>query len=155
MTTLSARFTTVLLAVASLALLVCGIFNLAQQGYHLPSDGVSWLDSPEGVKAWTVTPSGAGYQAGIREGDRLKSINGKRVERALDAGRAVSQIGVWSRSVYDLDRRCQAFQTTVVITPETVPKGILGYLEIVGLLYLGITAITLRRRMAGPAGKNQ
>ena len=150
MTTLSARFTTVLLAVASLALLVCGIFNLAQQGYQLPSDGVSWLDSPEGVKAWTVTPSGAGYQAGIREGDRLKSINGKRVERALDAGRAVSQIGVWSRAVYDLDRRGQAFQTTVVITPETVPKGILGYLEIVGLLYLGIGAFILFRRWTAP-----
>src|SRR5947207_14135977 len=105
MTTLSARFTTVLLAVASLALLVCGIFNLAQQGYHLPSDGVAWLDSPEGVKAWTVTPSGAGYQAGIREGDRLTSISGKRVERALDAGRAVSRIGRWSGTLFDRDRR--------------------------------------------------
>src|SRR5690242_6683796 len=109
---LGARFTTVLLAVLSLTLLAFGILNFEQQAYQLPTDGVSWLDTAEGVEAWIVAPDGPGYRAGIRKADRLRSIGGRRIERSTDAAREVFQTGVWSQVTYELDRHGRAYQTT-------------------------------------------
>jgi two-component system NtrC family sensor kinase len=147
---LGARFTTVLLAVLSLTLLAFGILNFEQQAYQLPTDGVSWLDTAEGVEAWIVAPDGPGYRAGIRKADRLRSIGGRRIERSTDAAREVFQTGVWSQVTYELDRHGRAYQTTVVITPQTHSKPIQGYLEVVGLLYLGMGAFILLRRWTAP-----
>ena len=68
---LGARFTTVLLAVLSLTLLAFGILNFEQQAYQLPTDGVSWLDTAEGVEAWIVAIDGPGNCADVRKADRL------------------------------------------------------------------------------------
>src|SRR5690242_20525449 len=131
----------------SLTLLVFGIVNFEQQGrYHPPTDGISWLDSPEGAEAWIVTPEGPGYRAGIREGDRLESIDGQRIGSSVEAVPAVFRAGAWSKATYHLNRQGQSFQATVVIAPQTDSRPIRGYLELVGLLYLGIGAFILFRR---------
>ena len=150
-TTLLQRLATVSLALLSVALLVCGIINYQQQGrVQLPDDGVSWLDSAEGVKAWIVTPTGPGYRAGVHEGDVLKAINGRPVARAADAVRAIFEAGLWSKANYELSRQGQAFETTVVITAQSDSRSVRGYLELVGLLYLGIGAFILIRRWSAP-----
>lgn len=47
------RFTTIMLALLSLILVVFGVLNFQQRRlYQLPDDGVSWVDTSEGVKAW-------------------------------------------------------------------------------------------------------
>ena len=66
--------------------------------------------------------------------------------------------GLWSKAAYELDRHGQAFHTVVVIAPETTPqtdsRPIRGYLEIVGLLYLGIGAFILFRRWTAPQSRH-
>jgi len=136
-TTLLQRLVTVSLALLSLALLVCGIINYQQQGrVQLPDDGVTWVDSDQGVRAWIVAPTGPGYRAGVHEGDILKTIDSQPIGQAADAVKAIFEAGLWSKATYELARQGQPFETTVVITAQTDLKSIRGYLELVGLLYL-------------------
>ena len=49
------RLTTLSLALLSLVLVGFGVLNYQQRGlYQVPDDGVSWLESPQGVTAWIV-----------------------------------------------------------------------------------------------------
>lgn len=150
-TRLPFRFTTVLLALLSLTLVVFGVLNFQQRSrYQLPEDGVSWVDSAQGITAWIIAPDGPGERAGIREGDTLEAINGRPMRRAVDAVREVFHSGVWSQAAYDLVRRGEKFQTTVVIAPQDQSSSIRHYLELVGLLYLFIGTFILVRRWTAP-----
>src|SRR5581483_6069619 len=94
------RFTTALVTLLSLVLVTLAVLNFQQRRrYQQPEDGVSWVDSPEGVVAWIVAKGGPGDRAGIREQDRLLTINGKPVEHAIDAIREVFHSGVWTRAM--------------------------------------------------------
>jgi PAS domain S-box-containing protein len=141
------RFTTVLLALLSLALVVFAILNFQQRSrYQLPDDGVSWVDSPDGVIAWIVARGGPGDRAGIREHDVLTAMNGQPVKHAVDVVRQVFRSGVWSRVTYDLTRQGEKFHTPVIIVPQNNSSSVRHYLEMVGLLYLVIGAFILFRR---------
>ena len=145
------RFTTVLLALLSLALVVFGLINFQQHGkYQLPSDGVSWVDSNRGVRAWIVDGDGPGYRAGIREGDELEAINGVPIKRGVDAAKVIFNSGVWSQATYDLIRQGERFQATVVVAPQNESTSLRHYLELVGLLYLFIGTFILLRRWTAP-----
>lgn len=141
------RFTTALLTILSLALVTLSLLNFQQRSrYQQPEDGISWVDSPDGVVAWIVARDGPGERAGIREHDRLLAINGKPVRQAVDAIREVFRSGVWSRATYDLTRDNDKFQTEVVIRPQADSNSIRLFLGMVGLLYLLIGAFVLFRR---------
>lgn len=145
------RFTTILLALLSLALGVFGFLNFQQRSrYQPPDDGVSWTDSAEGVTAWIVARDGPGDHAGIRKGDILSAINGRPTKRSVDAVREVFRNEVWSRVTYDLARNGERFQTAVVIVPQSNSNSIRHYLELVGLLYLFIGTFILVRRWTAP-----
>jgi len=141
----------VLLAMLSLALVVLGAINYQQRGkYELPGDGVSWIDSDQGVRAWIVNRGGPADRAGIHEGDILSTIGGVPIKRADDAYRAVFSGGVWSKLNYKLDRQGSQFDTTLVTAPQVDSKSFHQYLELVGLLYLFIGAFILMRRWTAP-----
>ena len=145
------RFATLLLALLSVGLVVFGIINFRQHGkYVLPSDGVSWIDTNQGVEAWIVDKGGPGSRAGIREGDRLRSIDGTPIQHDVDATKAILHAGLWSQAQYGLVRHGQPFQTTVVISPQTDSSSLRHYLELVGLLYLFIGTFILLRRWSAP-----
>src|ERR1700692_1525251 len=98
---LQARFTTLLLAILSLALVALGAINYQQRGkFQLAEDGVSWTATDPGVKAWIVDHDGPGDRAGIREGDTLSAINGTPIKRADEAYRAIFSSGTWSNLDY-------------------------------------------------------
>ncbi len=150
-TGLSLRFTTVSLALLSLTLVVFGVLNFQQRNrYQLPDDGVSWVDSSEGVTAWIVERGGPGEHAGIQAGDKLLAINGKPIARAVDAVREVFREGVWARATYDLARGGKEFQTSLVITSQDASGSARHILEIVGLMYLFIGTFILVRRWSAP-----
>jgi PAS domain S-box-containing protein len=150
-TTLTFRFTTVFLALLSLALVVFGILNFQQRRlYQLPDDGVSWVDTPQGVVAWIVAPDSPAERAGINQGDRLEAINSAPVKRAVDAVREVFRSGVWSQATYDLVRNGQKFRADVVVSPQSDSKSLRHYLELVGLIYLLIGTFILVRRWTAP-----
>ena len=145
------RFTTLAVAFLSISLVLLGVLNLRQRSrYQIPDDGVSWVDSPEGVRAWIVATNGPGEHAGIREGDVLAAISGTPIKHAVDAVREVFRSGVWSRVSYDLVRQGQRFQTSVVISPQSNSGSVRHYLDLVGLLYLGIGVFILVRRWRAP-----
>ena len=145
------RFTTVLLGLLSLALVIFGVINFQQHGkYQIPSDGVSWVDSDQGVRAWIVERDGPGYRAGIREGDGLQSIDGKQIRSGTEAAKAVFNAGVWTQAQYQLVRKGEPFKAVVIISPQTDSGTMRHYLEMVGLLYLFIGTFILLRRWTAP-----
>jgi len=145
------RLTAVSLALLSLALLVFAIINYQQRRvYQLPDDGVAWVSSPGGVAAWIVTRGGPADQAGIREGDRLEAINGKPIKDGPEAVQEIFHAGVWSQVTYQLQRKGEEFQTKLVLVPQATNKSLSDYLELVGLLYLGIGTYILFTRWTAP-----
>lgn len=143
----SLRFTTLLATILSLGLVVCGYFSIRQQiSYRLPSDGVAWVDSGSGARAWLVTPGGAGDRAGIRPGDVLKAVNDTPVRSAAAATRRVFESGVGAHLTYDLERNGQALETNVTVEREHHPGSPRRYLDAVGLIYLFVGGFILFRR---------
>ncbi|MBZ5516311.1 MAG: PAS domain S-box protein [Acidobacteriia bacterium] len=150
-TTLPFRFTTVFLTLLSLALVVFGILNFEQRRvFQLPDDGVSWVDTAEGVAAWIVAPDSPAERAGIKQGDIVQTINGVAIRHATDAARQVFQSGIWSNATYQLGRQGQKFQTELIIAPQYDPRSLRHYLELVGLIYLVIGTFILVRRWTAP-----
>ena len=94
-----------MLALLSLTLVVFAVLNFQQRRiFQLPDDGVSWVDTSEGVKAWIVAPDSPAQRAGIAVGDTLQAINGISILKSADAVREVFQTGVWNRAKYRLLR---------------------------------------------------
>jgi two-component system, NtrC family, sensor kinase len=145
------RFITVFATVLSLALVVCGYFSIRQQiVYRLPSDGVVWVDSAGGVRAWLVTPGAAGERAGIRLGDVLKAVNGTVPASAASVARTVFESGIGSKLAYQLDRNGRQIDASVTVERQQDPHSPRGYLDAVGLIYLFIGAFILFRRWTAP-----
>ncbi len=141
------RFLTLLLAIVSVTLVIFAVINFQQRRmYQLPTDGVSWVTAPQGLKAWSVTPDSPGQRAGILAGDILKSIDGHPVKTTVEAERDIFEIGVWSRATYDLVRGGESYATTVILAPQDTSRSLHDYLEVVGLLYLIIGAFVFLRR---------
>jgi PAS domain S-box-containing protein len=145
------RFLTLLLAIVSVTLVIFAFLNFQQRRiYQLPTDGVSWVSSAQGLRAWSVTANSPGEQAGIDAGDILKSIDGHSVDTTAEASREIFQAGVWSRVIYDLVRQGESIETSVVLAPANNSRGLHGFLEIVGFLYLIIGAFVFLRRWSAP-----
>src|SRR3972149_836726 len=116
MRTVPFRFTTITLALLSLTLVVFAVLNFQQRRiYQIPDDGVSWVDTSEGVKAWIVAPGSPGPGGGITVGDTLEAINGTSIRKSVDAVREVFRTGVWSRADYRLLRNGTPFETSLVV----------------------------------------
>jgi PAS domain S-box-containing protein len=141
------RLTTLSLALLSLVLVGLGILNYQQRAeYQAPDDGVSWMDSPQGVTAWIVTRGGPADRAGIHEGDQLRAINGQPITTEAEAVQQIDQLGVWSLAAYSLSRNGEPFDTSLVLDPQVAAGSVRQYLALVGLLYLLIGTFILFRR---------
>jgi len=138
---------TLLLAIVSVTLVIFAVISFQQKRtYQLPTDGVSWVTTEQGLRAWSVAPDSPGQRSGILAGDILKSIDGHPVKTTVEAARDIFESGVWSRAAYNLARGGETFETTVVLSPENNSQALHGYLEVVGLLYLIIGAFVFLRR---------
>jgi two-component system, NtrC family, sensor kinase len=141
------RLTTLSLALLSLVLVGFGILSYQQRSlYQVPGDGVSWIESSQGVTAWIVVKGGPGDRAGIREGDQLKAINGLPVTSATDAVQQIYQLGVWTLANYSLTRNGEPYDTSLVLDAQGTSGSVRNYLALVGLLYLVIGTFILFRR---------
>ena len=141
------RLTTLSLALLSLVLVGFGILNYQQRGlYQNPDDGVSWIETPQGVTAWIVVRGGPADRAGIHEGDQLKAINGQPITTAVEAVQQIYQLGVWSLANYSLTRNGEPFDTSLVLDAQGTAGSVRNYLALVGLLYLLIGTFILFRR---------
>src|SRR4051794_30935906 len=93
-----------LLVIITVAAVVAAAINLQQQNkFHLPDDGVTWLDHSRGaqqnstVVAVFVAPGSPGEKAGIHKGDSLVSIADLSIQRALDVTAVLARLGSWKK----------------------------------------------------------
>src|SRR5215475_5873533 len=102
---LKQQLVSALLMIVSAALVVAAAINFQQQSkFHLPDDGITWLDrntsDGEQAVAVNIVPGSPGERAGIRVGDILVSVGGYHVSRASDATQALVRLGSWHKTDY-------------------------------------------------------
>jgi two-component system, NtrC family, sensor kinase len=152
---LKTQFASALLFVLTVAAVCCAVINFHQQSrYHLPDDGVTWVDRPDGngqnqVLALHVTPGSQGYNAGIRAGDVLLQVAGRSIAKTVDVPQALQQVGVWNKTEY-MVRRDNIPVPAQVIVGEGVLDRSLYYQYAVGIAYLLIGLFVYYRRVGAP-----
>jgi len=147
------RTIALLLALATLAAMVCASINFTQRArYVRPYDGIDWDETPEGVFAGIVWQDTPGDRAGIRPGDILLRINGQAIERPIDVIKQLFRAQPGTQLTYEVKRlgHRQPVTLTVVAIPQPDPFSLRGFLEFVGVLYLGIGLVVLLRRWTAP-----
>ncbi len=141
------RLGAVTLALATLAAIAFGVLNFQQRArFNTPDDGVSWLDTTQGVEAWQVSADSPAAKAGIKPGDHLQAINNAKIGRAVQVTQRLWRLGLWTQMRYRIERGGRAFETSLVTAPAEKPFSIENYLRIVGLLYLFIGLFIFVRR---------
>jgi PAS domain S-box-containing protein len=148
---LRVRLTVVLLAVITLAGIVFAFLNFEQRSrFNSPDDGVSWVDTQDGVQAWHILPDSPAANAGIKPGDILKGIDGTAVYGATQVTRRLWRLGVWTGVEYNVERGGRAFSAKLVTVPTGTPGPFESSVRVVGLLYLFIGLFIFARRWNAP-----
>jgi len=141
------RLGAVLLALFTLAAVIFGLLNLQQRSrFDSPDDGVSWLDTPEGVQAWHISSNSPAAKAGIKPSDILTGVNGTEIRRAVQVTQKLWKAGLWSQVRYRMVRAGREFEAPLITVPAQKPFSIENYLRVVGLLYLFIGLFIFARR---------
>jgi len=140
-----ARFTAILLGLLTLAAIVFAGYNYkVERQYAIPDDGVWWLERHGHLIANQLDPAGPAARAGIRNGDSILSINGRRVENSASLSRQLYYSGVWSKATYSLMRGSVPVDVVVVLAPAE--RSMNDWLRVIALIYLGIGLYVLLRR---------
>jgi two-component system NtrC family sensor kinase len=141
----------VVLALATLAAVIFAWLNFVQrEEFESPDDGVAWLDTAQGAKAWKLAPNSPGARAGVRPEDILVAINGVPVNTQVQVTKRLWRAGLWTQVRYKLLRNGQEFETPLVTAPAEKPASIENYARVVGLLYLFIGLFIFIRRWNAP-----
>lgn len=140
--------TWVLLIVAAL-FVAAGMLNFAQRASHKfpPTDGITWVQTPQGIIAQRVTPNMSGGRAGIIAGDRLIAVsrdetNFEEVATASEAQIFLEEAGVGGYLTYYYERPSNppetrfyyAYLYSLDAKPRWTERDL--YLNFVGLIYL-------------------
>jgi two-component system, NtrC family, sensor kinase len=145
------RLGAVLLALVTLSAVVFAVLNFQQRSrFVLPDDGVTWMDTSQGVVAWHVVADSPAARAGIRENDSVQSVRGVTIQRATDVTRVLFHVGPWAEVHYQMRRGEAAFETRLVTAPQDNSSSIENYLRITALLYLFIGLFIFVRRWNAP-----
>jgi len=153
---LRGQIVSALFVILTVAAVASALINFRQQSrFHLPDDGVVWVDrgtphpnaaqSSGTVEALEVTGDSPAANAGLRKGDILERINGNRIDRALDVAQVLGGLGHWERPDYHLLRQGVPIKVKVVVGERT-PSNTLYFQYIVGGAYLVIGLFVLLRR---------
>src|SRR5580700_10517554 len=152
---LKAQLVSALLVILTMAAIVGAAFNFQQQGrFHLPEDGVTWVDRTVGeidrpVALFIATGSPA-EKAGVHTGDVLVSIDDLPIENALEATQVLARLGAWRKAKYELMRGATEVVANNVIIGEAEHDSTIYYQYAVGVLYLGIGLFVYYRRSSAP-----
>jgi two-component system NtrC family sensor kinase len=145
------RLGAVVLALLTLAAVIFAVLNFQQRSrFILPDDGVTWMDSPQGVLAWHVVSDSPAAKAGIKQGDIVQSVRGITIHRASDVTRVLFHVGPWTEIRYAMRRGGEKFETPLVTAPQENPSSIENYLRVTALLYLFIGLFIFVRRWNAP-----
>ena len=150
---LKQQFANALLVIFTVALVVAAAINFQQQSrFHLPDDGITWLDQQHGagqnssITALYVAPGSPGQKAGIKTGDELVSIADVPVQQSEDITAILARLGAWKKTDYKVMRN-GVDVTFNVIVGEAERDSTLTYQYAVGLVYLAIGLFVYFRRV--------
>ncbi len=145
------RLGAVLLALLTLAAVVFAVLNFQQRSrFVLPDDGVTWMDTSQGVIAWHVVADSPAARAGIKVNDTVESVRGVTIQRATDVTRVLFHVGPWAEVHYQMRRGSAAFETRLVTAPQDNSSSIENYLRLTALVYLFIGLFIFVRRWNAP-----
>ena len=145
------RLGAVLLALLTVAAIVFAILNFQQRSrFIVPDDGVTWIETANGVTAWHVAPGSPADRAGIRQGDYVQSVRGTEILLSTDVTRVLWRLGPWSDVRYSIRRNGGTFEVSLVTEPQANPSSIENYLRLTALLYLFIGLFIFVRRWNAP-----
>jgi two-component system, NtrC family, sensor kinase len=148
---LKRQFVSALLVIFTVAAVLAAAINFQQQSrYHLPDDGVTWVDQDKGVVAMYVSPGSSGAKKGLREGDVLVSIEGFRIGRAIEATQALATLGSWREAKYMVRRAGSDPFEVKIITGEADRDSTVYYQYAVAVVYLAIGLFVYFRRREAP-----
>jgi hypothetical protein len=132
-----------------------GALNLSQRAYHQlpPTDGVDWVQKPDGIFAARVTPGLAGSRAGISVGDKLIGISfeGETPEEVIspaDVPMYLEATGVDGSLTYTIQKP-YSFTDNYYFADlrriDTQPRWTASiiFLTLVGLIWLGVGVFVL------------
>ena len=110
-----------------------------------PETGVEWVDSSRGVIADAVIPRSSAWKAGLRPGDRLRSIDGRTIAAAADAEDAPLAGPRGMTLSYSVERDGE--EAAFIVRPNWVGGGtpVYYYLSLVGLTFLGVGMVVWMR----------
>ncbi|HLW75452.1 MAG TPA: ATP-binding protein [Bryobacteraceae bacterium] len=152
---LKRQLVSAVLIVITVAAVLAAAINFQQQNrYHLPEDGVTWIDQGRDVVAMYVAPKGPGAYSGMRAGDVLIAIEGFRIGSALEATQALATLGPWRGVKYTIERvangkRSEPFDVNLV-TAEAERDSTIFYQYAVAMVYLAIGLFVYFRRSNAP-----
>ena len=145
------RLGAVTLALLTLTAVIFAVLNFQQRSrFIVPDDGVTWMDTANGVMAWHVVSGMPGDRAGIKQGDYIESLHGTPIHRATDVTKLLWRAGPWTEVHYGIRRDGESFQVPLVTAPQENPSSIENYLRVTALLYLFIGLFIFARRWNAP-----
>jgi len=143
-----------LLMIVTVAAVVAAAINFQQQSkFHMPDDGVTWVDRQQGDQmlavATYIAPGSPAEKAGIHEGDILVSIDGLRINQAQEAAQVLARLGTWHKAEYKVQHSGTEVPAPVIIG-EVTRDSTLYYQYAVGGVYLAIGLFVYFRRGSAP-----
>ena len=148
---LRTRLGAVLLALITLAAIIFAALNFQQRSrFVLPDDGVTWMDTAQGVTAWHIVPGSPADRAGMREGDEVQTVAGASIHHATDVTRVLFRLGPWAEVHYGIRRNGESLDVPLITVPQDTSSSIDNYLRLTALLYLFIGLFIFVRRWNAP-----
>src|SRR5579884_15170 len=131
------QFASALLVILTVAAVSCAIINFQQQSrYHLPDDGVTWVERGGSVVALHITPDSPADRPGIRGGDVLRAIGDRTITKTTDVPQALQQTGILNFASYSLERRGKPFKVNNLVVGERQVDSAVYYQYVVGIAWL-------------------
>jgi two-component system NtrC family sensor kinase len=152
-TNLSNRIQAILLALATLGIVLLAVLNFRQElRFEQPDDQVWWSEAPgvQGLIALRVLPGGPGNQAGIQARDLLTEVNNRPVRHVSDLERELYRTTSYGQAFYTITRDGFEFDTPIKVIPVPVDRSLALGLRVIGLVYLAIGIYVLFRRWTAP-----
>ncbi len=152
-TNLSNRIQAILLALATMGLVLLAVLNFRQElRFQQPDDQVWWSEAPggNGLIAQRVLPGGPGQQYGIQVHDLLTAVNDHPVHHVADLERELYKTRSYLPAFYSITRSGVELDAPVKVVPIPVDRSLALGLRVIGLIYLAIGIYVLFRRWTAP-----